>query len=333
LIWDAVDGCLHEWGNKLQHPTRKNRGQGDDPKYSVRKTSQPTETNTQYCQKCNAWRGSFGLEPTPELYVKHTVDIFREIWRVLKKDGTVWLNLGDSYSGSGGTSGQGPEHTNFGKPKTERMYATERNGFVPNGLKRKDLVGIPWRVAFALQTDGWYLRSDIIWHKPNPMPESVKDRPTKAHEYIFLLTKSVKYFYDADAIAEKSIDPESFTGRRKRNPVQMEKHDAKNCKMKIRNKMTGKLYPKKNKRTVWTVPTKPFAEAHFATFPPDLIVDCIKAGCPENGIVLDPFAGSGTTCEVSLRLDRKYVGIELNPKYIKIANKRLYKHLLPSLLD
>ena len=221
-----------------------------------------------------------GLEKTPEEYTSNLVEVFRKIKRVLKDDGTVWLNLGDSYSGSG----KGPSGSlNKDHHHMEKIHSA----IVPSGLKQKDLVGVPWRVAFALQADGWYLRQDIIWHKPNPMPESVQDRCTKAHEYIFLLSKNQKYYYDVEAIKE----------------------DGHECR--------------KNKRSVWTVNLKPFKQAHFATYPPDLIEPCILAGCPKGGTVLDPFGGAGTTALVANRNDRNAVILELNDDYATIAKERL----------
>ena len=264
-----------------------------------------------------------GLEKTPEEYVENMVKVFREVKRVLKHDGTVWLNLGDSYAGGGkGNYGSGISTHNG----TVSKHPKGSDFKTPN-LKTKDLVGIPWRVAFALQADGWYLRQDIIWHKPNPMPESVTDRCTKSHEYIFLLTKSAKYFYDADAIKENSIDPESFTGRRERNAPSMYHIDKKNLKnagsVKENGKLTsGQIYEKRNKRSVWTINTQPFKDAHFAVFPPKIPELCIKAGSSEGDTVLDPFFGSGTTGWVAQRLGRQWIGIELNEEYIKIANKR-----------
>ena len=237
------------------------------------------------CPKCGATREDLqlGLEETPEEYVENLVAIFRKVKRVLRKDGTVWLNLGDSYSGSGKGSSKSlnKEHHNM---------EDSHSKIVPQGLKQKDLVGIPWRVAFALQADGWYLRQDIIWHKPNPMPESVKDRCTKAHEYIFLLSKSRQYYYDHEAIKEDV---------------------AQSCETK-------------NKRSVWTVSPKPFKEAHFAVYPTELIEPCVLAGCPENGNVLDPFGGSGTTGLVSDRLRRNATLIELNSDYAKICENRIH---------
>jgi len=225
-----------------------------------------------------------GMEDTPEEFISNLVDVFREVKRVLRDDGTVWLNLGDTYCGTG-------HKGNYTDPKHKEGRNGQKialNNKI-DGLKSKDLVGIPWRVALALQQDGWYLRQDIIWHKPNTMPESVKDRCTKAHEYIFLLSKNKKYYYDYEAIKEDAV--------------------------------IGK---KRNKRSVWTVPTKPFKGAHFATFPMDLIEPCVLAGCPEGGTVLDPFGGSGTTGLVADRNGRNAVLIELNNEYAEMARDRLY---------
>ena len=248
-----------------------------------------------------------GLEQTPAEYVQKLVSVFRECWRVLRDDGTLWLNLGDSYNGSGGAGGDYKEGgLKEGQPKYPGRKLT--------GLKSKDLIGIPWRVAFALQDDGWYLRSDIIWHKPNPMPESVTDRPTKSHEYIFLLTKSQKYYYDAEAIKEQAVvgwAGSTFNGERDL-AVRPTTGDGPRNETDTRNK-----------RTVWTVPTSPYKGAHFATFPADLVKPMVLAGCPVDGTVLDPFNGSGTTGEVAIGLGRNYIGIELNPEYIKLANRRL----------
>ena len=270
-----------------------------------------------------------GLEETPEEFVENLVKVFREVRRVLKNDGTVWLNLGDSYSGSGkGTAG------NLGKKYNERHLEHKTGGIIPKGLKPKDLVGIPWRVAFALQSDGWYLRQDIKWHKPNPMPESVTDRCTKAHEYIFLLSKSAKYFYDADAISEKAKyynitgmdatgykDAYSFNGKHKNLMDRGQNIHSMHVK---RSKGEGEpdTEGKRNKRSVWKINTKPYKEAHFATFPEELPTLCIKAGSKKEDVVLDPFFGSGTTGWVAQRLGRAWIGIELNPEYIKIAEKR-----------
>lgn len=270
--------------------------------------------------------GQLGLEPTPEEYVAKLVEVFREVKRVLRDDGTLWLNLGDSYAGS--NQGRGTKKLSK-KQASNRgtAWMVEKEGTnLPKGLKPKDLVGIPWMVAFALRADGWYLRQDIIWHKPNPMPESVKDRCTKAHEYIFLLAKSAQYYYDNEAIKEPVKE---ISIRRAEYGWDCDRPSTKNASMNgegIHTKKMGTRFVNpdgRNKRSVWTVTTKPFKEAHFATFPPDLIEPCILAGCPEGGVVLDPFMGSGTTALVAMQNQRNFIGFELNPEYIKIAKKRI----------
>ncbi len=257
--------------------------------------------------------GQLGLERTPEEYASKMVEVFREVKRVLKSDGTLLLNLGDSYAsdtkGSGGPSAKQLSNAGSFHNVNQRFN---------HGLKPKDLVGIPWRVAFALQADGWYLRQDIIWHKPNPMPESVKDRCTKSHEYIFLLTKSARYFYDNEAVKEP-FETNPGPLRDKRN----EGYGKAFLSLLGAGLRTGYGKGGRNKRSVWTITTKPFKEAHFATFPPDLIEPCILAGCPEGGIVLDPFFGAGTTGLVCSRLNRQYIGIELNGEYIEMARRRI----------
>lgn len=250
--------------------------------------------------------GQIGLEETLDKWVAQIVTVFREVRRVLRSDGVCWLNLGDSYS-------QNIEpgfNSNANRPESARCTRLRCH------LPPKQLLGQPWRVAFALQADGWWLRQDIIWHKPNPMPESVRDRCTKAHEYLFLLTKSDRYWWDWEAIAEPSIHAGELRVRR---------GSKKNfCPVKQRTVPKGtRIVPeKRNKRSVWTVPTVPYYEAHFATYPPDLIKPCILAGCPAGGTVLDPFAGSGTTGQVALELGRSAVLIELNPEYVKLIHKR-----------
>ena len=271
--------------------------------------------------------GQIGLEESPEAYVSKLVEVFREVRRVLKKEGTLWLNLGDSYCSIGhkkSSSGYGTTGLAGGKAQEHTILRHENNG---PGLKHKDLIGIPWAVAFALRADGWYLRSDIIWHKPNCMPESVTDRPTKAHEYIFLLSKSQKYYYDSEAIKEESItnDP-----RKPYTSLGAKELDGREVWHSGERRENGD-FTKRNKRTVWTIPTQPFKEAHFATFPEELVEPCIKAGCPEGGIVLDPFFGAGTTGLVAKKLGRCFVGIELNPRYIGMAQKRIAA--VPARLD
>ena len=276
-----------------------------------------------------------GLEKTPDAFVAELVFVFREVRRVLKDDGTLWLNLGDSYAGSG--KGQYPDGANDPKnPKTKgmKMDIQKRSSI---GLKAKDLIGIPWRVAFALQADGWWLRQDIIWSKPNPMPESVKDRCTKSHEYIFMFSKSANYFFDAGAIAEDAI----YSGLKGQDDSGFKNAGMFNGKHSNKQRGHGRRHAgfndrwdamskkeqcsgKRNKRSVWTVATKPFKEAHFATFPPDLIEPCILAGCERGGTVLDPFGGAGTTGLVADRNGRNAILIELNKSYAQMASNRIH---------
>jgi DNA modification methylase len=262
--------------------------------------------------------GQIGLEQTPQEYVDKLVSVFRACHEVLRDDGTLWLNLGDSYCGTG-------DKGNYRYPK----YKDGRNGQGVSvskkidGLKSKDLIGIPWRVAFALQSDGWYLRQDIIWHKPNPMPESVKDRCTKAHEYIFLLSKKPKYYFDSEAIKEPVLESSKKRAETGWKPTKLN-ISISGPQNETFEKMGSRwVKDKKNKRDVWTITTKSCKEAHFATFPPELIRPCILAGCPKGGLVLDPFLGAGTTAMVAKQEGRQYVGFELNPAYIEIAERRI----------
>jgi site-specific DNA-methyltransferase (adenine-specific) len=247
-----------------------------------------------------------GLEDTPEEYVANLVQVFREVKRVLRDDGTVWLNLGDTYSATRWSNT--PSTTGISQSHSDIVLQKKTK------LPDKNLVGIPWRVAFALQQDGWYLRQDIIWHKPNPMPESVKDRCTKAHEYIFLLSKNAKYYYDHEAIKEDAKFPDGPN-----TPSSIKAVEG----VYSANLQKIGANDKRNKRSVWTVTTKPYKEAHFATFPMDLIEPCVLAGCPEGGTVLDPFGGSGTTGQIADGHNRNAILCELNPEYIKISKKRL----------
>ena len=258
--------------------------------------------------------GQIGLEETPEEYIKQMVEVFRCVWDVLEDDGTLWVNIGDSYAGNNSRASNNGR-AGFGNA---REKVVNRTG---EGLKTKDLIGIPWMLAFALRADGWFLRQDIIWHKPNPMPESVQDRCTKAHEYIFLLSKSQKYYYDHDAI---------------KDPVKDDWGTRDRANGKYHNEGTGlqphsgleKSYEMANKRSVWSVPVKPYTGAHFAVYPTELIEPCILAGAPVGGIVLDPFMGSGTTAQVAQDLGRKYLGCELNTEYGKLQQKRLAQQSL-----
>jgi len=279
--------------------------------------------------------GQIGLESTPAEFVERLVGVFREVRRVLRDDGTLWLNLGDSYAAA--RSYQVP--STKGGPKIGPAQAVGGTGStIPDGLKAKDLIGIPWRVAFALQADGWYLRQDVIWHKPNPMPESVRDRCTKAHEYVFLLSKSERYFFDSEAMKEPAVcgakGSEFHTGKTGEHQLgRSQKVRPSKPKGSFNGKTevmaaTGQnafraVTEFRNRRSVWTVATKPYKGAHFATFPPALIEPCVLAGSRKGGLVLDPFNGSGTTGEVSILNDRRYVGIDLNPEYIKLAETRI----------
>lgn len=289
---------------------------------------------------CGARRidNQLGLESTPEAYVASMVAVFAEVRRVLADDGTVWLNLGDSYTANGG--GGESRMIEVGRPSPNAMHAhrgkgqlSGRTGSSRTGLKAKDLVGIPWMVAFALRADGWYLRSDIIWSKPNPMPESITDRPTSAHEHMFLLAKSQRYYYDADAIAEPLS--KASMARYTAAVVNKEVYDPARHKtgasahmrspMQVLTESAASVIERgtRNKRNVWTIPTNPYPDAHFATFPEDLIEPCILAGSAHGDTVLDPFTGSGTTGAVAIRHQRNFVGCELNPAYVQLARKRI----------
>ncbi len=267
--------------------------------------------------------GQLGLEDTPEEFVENLVKVFREVKRVLRDDGTVWLNLGDSYYNYRPGKGQSLIKQTVSNTNQDLPQEVARRANKIDGLKEKDLVGIPWRVAFALQADGWYLRQDIIWNKPNPMPESVQDRCTKSHEYIFLLSKNPKYYFDNEAIKE---DAETDPVKRDNMGEGYQADYAKGKRFSEGERVWG--YTKKNKRSVWTITTKPFKGAHFAVFPPDLIEPCILAGCPKDGVVLDPFMGSGTTGMVAQQLGRKWIGCELNAEYISMQKNRTAQQVL-----
>jgi len=358
-VW-GESGCEHEWGaeievNATNHVDKRRwnhtrNGRDEEQPIEKRVAWLRTEVaQAQWCQKCPAWFGSLGLEPTPELYVQHIVEVFREVWRVLRKDGTCYVNLGDSYS-SGGRDSHG---TRIGYKQASNRGTMEATGHrlpMPPGLKPKDLVGIPWRVAFALQADGWWLRSDIIWSKPNPMPESVRDRPTKSHEYIFLLSKQERYYFDQDAVREPYAPAgierseygynhayrNQFIGSPTDKRFQSGKVLAASHKgSKLHTGKTGvngngrvseaertDNSNGRNIRSVWTVATQPFPEAHFATFPEALIKPCILAGCPPGGIVLDPFGGSCTTVKVAQDLGRRGVALDLKPEYLSMGKRR-----------
>jgi DNA modification methylase len=278
------------------------------------------------CGKCGARRidRQLGLEKTPEEYVARMVEVFREVRRVLTDDGTLWLNLGDSYT-SGGRKERDPGQSKIHPAYEGDSFADGLRPGTPNNLKPKDLVGIPWRVAFALQADGWYLRSDIIWSKPNPMPESVTDRPTKSHEYIFLLSKSATYFYDAAAIAEEASEPaprKTWEDRKTAGEPMRQGINAFSRAGMVSGGVGGNGSTR-NARSVWAIATQPYPQAHFATFPEELARRCILAGSAKGDAVLDPFGGSGTVAAVAVGNGRSSVYIDLNPEYIELARHRI----------
>jgi DNA modification methylase len=321
--WGLRDYGTATWkggDESCDHETPRSRGADIkvDDKQGTSKGSRP---NLQWDCKCGAIRedNQIGLEQSPDDFIEQLCIVFDEVWRVLKDDGTIWVNLGDSYSAMRDSKAS-PDSLRTGEG-TRVGSAANRNpeNLRKAGLKHKDLVGIPWRFAFAMQARGWYLRSDIIWHKPNPMPESVTDRPTKSHEYIFLMTKAPRYYYDHEAIKEDAIWAEE-----KRAGKGRLHYDGK----RQGEKGTGQenfvsIVDKKNKRSVWQVNVKGYKEAHFATYPTELIEPCILAGSKEGDTVLDPFSGSGTTGEVALKHGRNYIGLELNPEYAAISEKRI----------
>jgi len=321
--WGLRDYGTATWiggDEACDHETPRSRG--DDIKENDKqRTSKGSRPNLQWDCKCGAIRedNQIGLEQSPDDFIEQLCVVFDEVWRVLKDNGTIWVNLGDSYSAMRDSKAS-PDSLRTGEG-TRVGSAANRNpeNLRKAGLKHKDLVGIPWRFAFAMQARGWYLRSDIIWHKPNPMPESVTDRPTKSHEYIFLMTKSPRYYYDHEAIKEDAIWAEE-----KRAGKGRLHYDGK----RQGEKGTGQenfvsIVDKRNKRSVWQVNVKGYKEAHFATYPTELIEPCILAGSKEGDTVLDPFSGSGTTGEVALKHGRNYVGLELNPEYAAISEKRI----------
>lgn len=265
--------------------------------------------------------GQIGLEQTPEEYISNMVDVFRCVWDVLVDDGTLFLNIGDSYYNYRPGKGQSMSKQTIASNNQDLPQSCAKRGNKLDGLKEKDLIGIPWMLAFALRADGWYLRQDIIWHKPNPMPESVRDRCTKAHEYIFLLTKSQKYFFDSEAIKE----PAKTAPATRDKAAEGYQADYPNGDRFSFGERVWGADGKKNKRSVWEVPLRPYKGAHFATFPTALIEPCILAGSRVSDIVLDPFMGSGTTAQVALQHGRQYLGCELNPAYGLLQDKRILK--------
>ena len=280
------------------------------------------------CPDCNAIKkdNQLGLEETPKQYIDNMVRVFRLVRDLLEDDGTLWVNIGDSYSSHkdcksiGQTLAKGTSRENAHVMDKGISRVRDSKMLKSQGLKNKDLIGIPWMLAFALRENGWYLRQDIIWHKPNPMPESVKDRCTKAHEYIFLLSKSPKYYFDNEAIKEDAIHSNRKAGNAKPQKGTDEKFmDTRGGLFDAQQK----IYEKRNKRDVWSVNVKPYKGAHFATYPVELIDPCIKAGCPDGGVVLDPFMGSGTTAQVAIANNKQYLGCELNTEYKYLQEQRI----------
>ncbi len=334
IVWDGDPLCQHEW---FDSERKLHSGStASDKAISIGGAFHGDKVVTDgFCAKCGAWLGSLGLEPTPELYIDHLVQIFREVKRVLRPDGTLWLNIGDSYAGSWGAHKKHHKAIeDFAVGKGAPQYG-EDDGWCPQatpykyGLKPKDMVLIPFRLALALQTDGWWVRSDIIWHKPNVMPSSVKDRPTTDFEHVFLLAKSKKYYYDYEAILEPYTEPLNRWGGpsiKEETPKHSKYLEMQNIGASSAMRAGRQIRPNekgKNKRTVWTIPSKSYPDAHFATFPPKLIEPMILAGSKEGDIVLDPFAGSGTTLAEAKRHGRHYIGIEAQEEYIPLIQSRI----------
>lgn len=315
LVWDGDECCEHQW-DKVKGKSQSG-GSGKHTTGGPPSEGLFFESNNQFCSLCGAWKGAFGLEPTPEMYVQHTVEILREIRRVLRSDGVCFWNIGDSYNGSGGAGGDyNKGGLKEGKPKYPgRQVST---------LKPKDLCLIPFRIAIAVQEDGWWVRSVIIWNKPNPMPESVTDRPTESHEYILMLTKSAKYYWDMEAVREQQSQSQAAIERYKYAPDKsIKKRGADDgCPDNVWSDYYINPAGGRNLRTVWTFPTRPYPEAHFAVFPEKLPETCIKAASKESDIVLDPFAGAGTTLKVAANLNRRAIGYELSKEYCRLIIDR-----------
>ena len=321
--WVGGDAaCDHKAPSRFDYPLKSSLGPTGVQDQASNQGSGSIQQFRDVCGKCGAARvdAQLGLEATPDAYVAGMVAVFRQVWRVLRDDGVLFLNLGDSYAANQG--GQHGLNSSVYRTKVDGK-SSQKSAGVPSGLKPKDLVGIPWRVAFALQADGWYLRSDIIWAKPNPMPESVTDRPTKSHEYVFLLTKAERYYWNADAVKEPAL----MTG----GGEQADAHTAKRNGMipnrvgedSRKSTLTLKLHTHRNVRSVWSIATQPYAGAHFATMPEALARRCILAGTRTGARVLDPFAGSGTVPRCAISLGRRGVGVDLSPPYLELARERI----------
>ena len=340
-VWGGDPGHSHVWRPEGRHRGGPAR---EDHSGNTRGKTRGGQAGAAACRTrgasagdtcaCGAWLGELGLEPTVDLYVAHVLELFREVRRVLKRNGTLWLNLGDSYIADRRGSAA-PETSTLSHPTRHLEVSGAPITKRSDGLKPKDLVGIPWRVAFALQADGWFVRSDIVWAKPNPMPESVRDRPTKAHEYVFLMSKSERYYYDYEATLEP-VTGRSHHRCRGVNPKAAGKQDGHGRRQAGFNERyfgvkqnasfaaaVTELVEERNRRSVWTIPTEPYPDAHFATFPQALVQPCILAGSRVGDTVLDPCAGSGTVGVVALRHGRHFLGLELSPAYVAMARRRI----------
>lgn len=322
-IQGCESDCAHEWGQAVRGPFA-NTASGPNGRKKNTKTShnRPVAAGA-YCQRCGGWRGCLGLEPDPLMFIAHLVHVFRLARAVLADDGVCWLNLGDTYA-AGGNGGGGSYMALRARQAWE--HRADRTGFrsPPAGLKEKDLLGIPWRAALALQADGWYLRSDIIWAKPNAMPESTKDRPTKAHEYLFLLSKSEKYYYDQAAIREPQTGNAHSRGKGI-TPKSVPAGDGRiraNASFHASTATYTEVPGGRNRRSVWTIAARGISDAHFATFPEALVEPCILAGSRPGDMVLDMFHGSGTVGRVAERFGRDSIGIDLNADYIELQERR-----------
>lgn len=321
--WGGDPTCEHSWGKCPRAPwANAVPGPNGRVKNPLAGHVRPKDTGP-FCQLCGAWYGCLGLEPTPELFVDHLVEVFRHVWRVLRDDGTLWLNLGDSYA-DGGKGGGGSFMAKRGDSSWAGRSTVTGWRSPPPGLKHKDLVGIPWMVAFALRADGWYLRSDIVWSKPNAMPEPARDRPAKSHEYLFLLTKRPTYYYNTNAVRESQtgnahsrghgITPKAAPGGNGRIRANASFYAATSRDVKVPGG--------RNRRSVWSIPTQRYSGAHYATFPERLVEPCLLAGSRPGDTVLDPFAGTGTVGRVAIRYHRSAVLIELNPESCRQAEVR-----------
>jgi DNA modification methylase len=323
-VWGNHSGCEHEWSDQ-SYVRNDDQTAGSKQRTNAGSIDRDLPIQHHQCLKCQAWKGAYGLEPAPEMYIEHTVKILRAIKRVLKKDGIVWWNIGDSYAGSG-KAGNNPDyfgkHTEFGKPSSH-IERFGLSGIVPRGLKPKDLCLIPFRVAIAAQQDGWYVRSVVIWSKPNPMPESVKDRPTESHEFILMLTKSSKYYFDTDAVREPARD----WGDRDRTKYRAGTEDPL---LKHHGLVKGDFASiGRNIRSVWEITTHRYSGAHFATFPEEIPKRCILASTKPTDVVLDPFGGSGTTGKVAKQLGRKAILIDTSAKYCDMQISRIQAVSIP----